>query len=65
MQWISVGPKRAAAAVLLALGLGGLAVAGADHLLNPPATARPPKPSASSIAAAALFGPPQIDCIFM
>src|SRR5665811_1514508 len=38
MQWISGGPKRAAAAMLLALGLGGLAVAGADHLLNPPAT---------------------------
>ena len=38
MQWNSVGPKRAAAAMLLALGLGGLAVAGADHLLNPPAT---------------------------
>jgi S1-C subfamily serine protease len=38
MQWISGGPKRAAAAMLLALGLGGLAVAGADRLLNPPAT---------------------------
>ena len=38
MQWIWGGPKRAAAAMLLALGLGGLAVAGADHLLNPPAT---------------------------
>src|ERR1035437_6483470 len=37
MQWIWGGPKRAAAAMLLALGLGGLAVAGADHLLNPPA----------------------------
>ena len=31
-------PKRAAAAMLLALGLGGLAVAGVDHLVNPPAT---------------------------
>jgi serine protease Do len=31
-------PKRAAAAVLLALGLGGLAAAGVDHLVNPPAT---------------------------
>jgi serine protease Do len=38
MQWISGGPKRAAAAIVLALGLGGLAVAGADRLLNPPAT---------------------------
>ena len=37
-QWISGGPKKAAAAMLLALGLGGLAVAGADRLLNPPAT---------------------------
>src|ERR1035441_8477746 len=36
MQWISVGPKRAAAAMLLALGLGAFAVAGADPLLNPP-----------------------------
>src|SRR5665647_1344373 len=38
MQSIWGGPKRAAAAMLLALGLGGLAVAAADHLLNPPAT---------------------------
>ena len=38
MQWVLNRPKRAAAAMVLALGLGGLAVAGADHLLNPPAT---------------------------
>ncbi|MEO8596483.1 MAG: DegQ family serine endoprotease [Candidatus Solibacter sp.] len=38
MQWIWGGPKRAAAAMLLALGLGGLAVAGAERILNPPAT---------------------------
>jgi serine protease Do len=38
VQSIGSGPKRAAAAILLALGLGGLAVAGADHILNPPAT---------------------------
>jgi serine protease Do len=31
-------PKRAAAAALLALGLGGLAAAAVDHLVNPPAT---------------------------
>ncbi len=37
-QWIFGGPKRAAAAMLLALGLGGLAVSAADHVLNPPAT---------------------------
>src|ERR1035438_1568358 len=46
MQWISVGPKRAAAAILLALGLGGLAVAGADRLLNPPATFKFASPDA-------------------
>src|SRR5690348_13964217 len=40
MQWIWGGPKRAAAAMLLALGMGGLAVAAADHLMNPPATFR-------------------------
>ena len=38
MQSIWGGPKRAAAAMLLALGLGGLAVAGVDRLMNPPAT---------------------------
>jgi serine protease Do len=38
MQSILGGPKRATAAMLLALGMGGLAVAAADHLLNPPAT---------------------------
>ncbi len=38
MQWILDRPMRAAAAMLLSLGLGGLAVAGVDHLLNPPAT---------------------------
>jgi len=37
-QWILGRPKRAAAAMLLALGLGGLAVAAAEHALNPPAT---------------------------
>jgi serine protease Do len=31
-------PKTAAVTLVLALGLGGLAVAGADHLINPPAT---------------------------
>jgi serine protease Do len=38
MQWIWGRPKRAAAATVLALALGGLAVAGVDRLLNPPAT---------------------------
>src|ERR1017187_1344687 len=46
MQWISVGPKRAAAAMLLALGLGAFAVAGADHLLNPPPTFKFASPDA-------------------
>jgi serine protease Do len=40
MQWISRRPKTAAAAMLMALGLGGFAVAGVDHLVNPPATFR-------------------------
>src|SRR5271157_6041683 len=31
-------PKTAAMTMVLALGLGGLAVAAADHLMNPPAT---------------------------
>ncbi len=31
-------PKAAVASTVLALGLGGLAVAAADHLMNPPAT---------------------------
>src|ERR1039458_8724027 len=35
MQWIWGGPKRAAAAMLLALGLGGLAVAGAERIWTP------------------------------
>ena len=38
MQQIWARPKTAAAGVVLALGLGGFAVAGADHLLNAPAT---------------------------
>ena len=38
MQWILGRSKSTAAAMLLALGLGGLAMAGVDHLLNPPAT---------------------------
>ena len=38
MQRIWGRPKTAAVTMVLALGLGGLAVAGADHLLNPPAT---------------------------
>jgi serine protease Do len=33
-------PKTAAMTIVLALGLGGLAVAAADHLINPPATFR-------------------------
>src|ERR1035438_10332874 len=37
-QWIFGRPKTAVATILLALGLGGLAVAAADHLINPPAT---------------------------
>ena len=38
MQRIWARPKSATAAMLLALGLGGLATAAVDHLLNPPAT---------------------------
>ncbi len=38
MQWIWDRPKTAAAAVVLALGLGSFALAGADRLLNAPAT---------------------------
>src|ERR1017187_156327 len=38
MQRIWAQPKRAAAAMLLALGLGGLATAAVDRLINPPAT---------------------------
>jgi len=38
MQWILRRPKTAAVTMVLALGLGGLAVAAADHLINPPAT---------------------------
>ena len=37
-QWNWGRPKTAAATMALALGLGGLAVAAADHLINPPAT---------------------------
>ena len=37
-QWIWGRPKTAAVTMVLALGLGGLAVAAADHLINPPAT---------------------------
>ncbi len=38
MQSILRRPKTAGATMMLALGLGGLAVAAADHLMNPPAT---------------------------
>src|ERR1039458_2642657 len=38
MQSIWGRPKTAAATIVLALGLGGLAVAAADHVINPPAT---------------------------
>ena len=38
MQRILGRPKTAAVTMVLALALGGLAVAGADHLINPPAT---------------------------
>jgi len=38
MHWISSRPKTAAAAMVLAMGLGGLAATGAERLLNPPAT---------------------------
>jgi serine protease Do len=37
-QWIWGRPKTAAVTLVLALALGGLAVAAADHLVNPPAT---------------------------
>jgi hypothetical protein len=30
--------RRQCVTMVLALGLGGLAIAGADHLINPPAT---------------------------
>src|ERR1035441_5102987 len=46
MQSIWGGPKRAAAAILLALGLGGLAVAGPDRLMTPPATFKFASPDA-------------------
>jgi hypothetical protein len=48
-----------------ASALANLNVAGGFKMRSAPATARPPNPSASNIAAAALFGPPQIHCIFM
>jgi serine protease Do len=38
IQSILRRPKTAVATMTLALGLGGLAVAAADHLMNPPAT---------------------------
>ena len=38
VQSILRRPKTVAAAMVLSLGLGGLAVAAADHLMNPPAT---------------------------
>ena len=47
-QSILGGPKKATVAMLLALGLGGIAVKAADHLLNPPATfkfANPDEPA--------------------
>ena len=37
-QWIWGRPKTAAVTLVLALGLGGLAVGAVDHLVNPPAT---------------------------
>ena len=37
-QWIWGRSKTAAVTIVLALGLGGLAVAAADHLINPAAT---------------------------
>ena len=38
MQSIWGRPKTAAVTIMLALGLGGLAVAAVDHVINPPAT---------------------------
>jgi serine protease Do len=38
MDWISSRRKTGAAALVLAMGLGGLAATGAERLLNPPAT---------------------------
>ena len=38
MQSILGRPKTAAVTMVLALGLGGLAIAAADHVINPPAT---------------------------
>ena len=37
-QWIWGRPKTAVVTLMLALGLGGLAVGAVDHLVNPPAT---------------------------
>jgi hypothetical protein len=48
-----------------ASALANLNVAGGFNRRSAPATARPPNPSASTIAAAALLGPPEIHCIFM
>jgi hypothetical protein len=45
--------------------LANLNVAGAFNRRSAPATAKPPNPSASITAAAAIFGRPQIRCIFM
>src|ERR1035441_7003642 len=36
MQRILGRPKTAAVTMVLALALGGIAIAGADHLINPP-----------------------------
>src|SRR5581483_10389910 len=38
MDWFLGRPKRGALAIVLALGLGGLAATGAERLLNPPST---------------------------
>jgi len=46
MDWISSRPKKAAAALVLAVGLGGLAAAGAERLMNPPATFKFASPDA-------------------
>src|SRR5215471_8281467 len=47
-DWFGGRPKRGAAALALALGLGALAATGAERLLNPPATfkfANPEEPA--------------------
>jgi hypothetical protein len=45
--------------------LANFNVAGGFNKRSAPATARPPKPSASTTAAAAVFDRPQVHCIFM